>query len=67
LVIRRVVDRLAAAVADDPHATESERESLLFLLEAADEHCWRSGAFHGQETSPTAPTCGPFEWAAKVS
>lgn len=45
LVIHRVVDRLAALVAADPDATESERDSLLSLLEAADEHCWRTGAF----------------------
>ena len=48
LVIRRVVDRLAAVVDADPNGSDSERDSLLFLLEAADEHCWRSGAFSPQ-------------------
>jgi hypothetical protein len=45
LVIRRVIDRLAAVVEADPNTSDSERDSLLLLLEAADEHCWRSGAF----------------------
>lgn len=45
LVIRDVVDRLAAVVEADLNASDSERDSLLFLQDAADEHCWRSGAF----------------------
>jgi hypothetical protein len=45
MVIRRIVDRLAAVVEADPDAADQERDSLLFLLDAADEHCWRLGAF----------------------
>lgn len=45
LVIDRVVERLVAVVAAEPNASDRECDSLLFLLDAADEHCWRLDAF----------------------
>lgn len=45
LLLDRIAERMVAAVGDDTAVSECERASLLRVLDAADEHCQRMGAF----------------------
>ncbi|GAA3643174.1 hypothetical protein [Microlunatus ginsengisoli] len=45
LVVDHVVEQLVSAIASDPAVGEVERQSVMPVLDAADEHCERMGAF----------------------
>jgi hypothetical protein len=45
LVVDHLVEEIVSVVASDPSVTDDERDSLLPVLDAADEHGERMGAF----------------------
>jgi len=45
LVVDRLVEEIVSVVASDPSVGDVERDSLLPVLDAADEHGERMGAF----------------------
>jgi len=45
LVVDHLVEEIVSVVASDPSVDDAERDSLLPVLDAADEHGERMGAF----------------------
>lgn len=55
LIIRNVVETLTSAVAAAPDATTLENDSLVALLDAVDEHCWRMATLEQEEDVASRP------------